>query len=192
MNRFFVVGAALVSLHAHATTLVALDVETMAKASDAIVQGTVESVEPKAVAGGSRIVTQVTVKVSQTWKGSVPARIVVTQPGGVVGNIGQHVSGVATFEVGEEVVAFLEARGANYIVTGMVQGKYRVERSPDGKSAGVTRAAEADALLIDPATRAPVAFAPTSLPLADLRAVVFKALAVPAPVPTEKPSLKVP
>ncbi|MCA3013590.1 MAG: hypothetical protein INH41_14500, partial [Myxococcaceae bacterium] len=36
------------------------------------------------------------------------ATVLVKQPGGVIGDVGQRVSGVATFAPGEEVVLFLE------------------------------------------------------------------------------------
>ena len=48
----------------------------------------------------------------------------------------QVVSGLARFSEGEEVVLFLERQGSSrFQVTGLSQGKFRVERSTDGRDA---------------------------------------------------------
>ncbi len=63
-------------------------------------------------------------------KGSTKSAIVVKQPGGVVGEVGQRVSGAATFRPSEDVVLFLEPAvdepGA-FVVMSLTAGKVTFE-----------------------------------------------------------------
>ncbi|MHB8873799.1 MAG: hypothetical protein ACYC8T_08955, partial [Myxococcaceae bacterium] len=131
--------AALVALFgtaAGATTLLAMDVPALARGADAIVRGSVVGVTSRWTGDHQRIVTEVQIEVADRLKGTAPQIVTVVQPGGVVGDIGQRVSGLASFAEGEEVVVFLERRaGGTFLVEGMAQGKFRVERSSDGKAA---------------------------------------------------------
>ena len=102
------------------------------------------------------------------------------------------VHGTAKFAVGEDVVVFLEARGDRYLLTGMIQGKFKVETSSDGKAVFARQATEGDALLIDPATRQAVHPAAVVLPIDTLRAQVLAASGARAPVePTTPGPVKV-
>src|SRR5689334_5284575 len=112
---------------AHATTLLALDVPALTKGSSAVVRATVRSVDARWTKDGGRIMTDVVLEVSEPWKGTPGKQVTVMQPGGVVGDVGQLVHGTAKFTVGEDVVVFLEPRGDRYLLTGMLQGKFRVE-----------------------------------------------------------------
>ena len=147
---------------AFATTLIKADLAFLTKNSDAVVVGTVGSVQSRMSGDGKRIITDSEIAVSQTLKGTVPATVVVMQPGGEVGDVGQYVSGVARFATGEEVIVFLEKRGDRFFVTGLAQGKYRVEHAADGKRYAVP-AKELDAEVVDPLTHQPVA--PSTTPV---------------------------
>jgi hypothetical protein len=128
-------------------------------------------VEVRWTADRARIVTDVELEVAEAYKGAPAHTVVVTQPGGVVGPVGQLVEGVARFEPGEEVVAFLEAHGPRYALTGLAQGKFVVDRSRAGEpTAGQAPAVEA--LFLDPCTGQEVRWAPLTLPLATLKAKV--------------------
>jgi hypothetical protein len=146
------VSAALVlcGSAALATTLLAADVPLLTQSSEVIVRGTIVRVQATLSGDGARVFTEAELAVAEALKGEPGASLIATQPGGVVGDVGQWVDGVASFREGDEVVLFLERRGPRYTVTGMAQGLYRVERPAGGPALAVPQAAHAE--LIDPAT----------------------------------------
>jgi hypothetical protein len=170
----------LLSLAASATTMLRADLPELAQTSDAIVHGTVRRVESRWSGDGRRIVTDVEIQVTEALKGQTGqagSTVLVTQPGGRVGDIGQRVSGLAAFAPGEEVVVFLERRGKQaFRVSGMVQGKYQVQRTGDGKSAMAVPEPTGDALLLDPDSRQPTASSLRSMTLPELKAAIRTAL----------------
>jgi hypothetical protein len=76
--------------------------------------------------------TQNYFEVEEMLKGQAEAhQLVVTEPGGVVGNLGQAVSGAPRFKPGDEAVLFLaQTKGGKWRVRGWGQGNYRVTRDP--------------------------------------------------------------
>lgn len=185
----YALPAALLAAAAWATTLLALDVAGLTRLSDAVVRGTVVRVEARLTGDGARIMTDAELQVSEVLKGAPGPVVIVMQPGGEVGDVGQHVDGAARFTPGEEVVAFLEARGDRWLVTGMVQGKFRVERSSDGRAAFARAEPAGDSVLLDPVTHQPVSRPAPVLTLDALRAQVKAALpAAPQPPATPGPT----
>ncbi len=180
---FMALGAAL----ANATTLLALDVPALTKGSSVVVRATVRSVAARWTQDGGRIMTDAVLEVTEPWKGAAGKQLTVMQPGGVVGEIGQMVHGTAKFTVGEDVVVFLEPRGDRFLLTGMLQGKFKVETSSDGKAVFARQASEGDALLVDPATRQAVHPAAVVMPIETLRAQVLAASGARAPVEPTMP-----
>jgi hypothetical protein len=181
MKTLGTIGGLAVALafSAHATTMVALDLAGLAKGSDTIVQGKVSRAEAKMSKDGARISTHVYVDVSDSLKGSAAKTVEVVQPGGIVGDIGQRVSGTSDLKVGDEVVVFLEKRGPAFRLYGMAQGCYRVERSTDGAAAFVTPDSEGDAMLVDAVTHAAVTKPHTAMKLDDFKAQVRQAIVAP-------------
>jgi hypothetical protein len=176
----------LLGLPARATTVLAADLPELAHGADAVIHGTVRRMESRWSGDGRRIVTDVEIQVSEALKGQPGATVLVTQPGGQVGDIGQVVQGLATFKQGEEVVLFLERRGPRaFRVAGMTQGKYQVQRSADGTQVLAVPEPSGDTLLLDPATRQPTASTHRALPLPELKAAIRTALQQP-PRPQEK------
>ncbi len=170
--------ALLCALPAGATSLLRAEVPELTRKADAVVRGTVRRVESRWSADGRRIVTDVEIQVAETLKGAPGSTVLVTQPGGRVGDIGQRVSGLASFAPGEEVVVVLQRRGkAAFSVRGMAQGKFQVQRSPDGKAALAVPEPTGDARLVDPVTGKETAATQRSLPLESLRATVRAAAA---------------
>ena len=170
-------GAAL----ANATTLLALDVAALTKGSSVVARATVKSSEARWTKDGGRIMTDVVLEVTEPWKGSPGKQVIVMQPGGVVGDVGQLVHGTAHFSAGEDVVVFLEPRGDRFLLTGMLQGKFRVQTSSDGKAVFARQELEGEALLVDPATRQAVNPSAVVLPLDTLRTQVLAAAGARAP-----------
>ncbi len=111
---------------ARPATFAARSVEESARTSDAVVRGTVLGMSSRWL--GARIVTDVEIAVASAWKGQPGGRVVVTVPGGVVGDLGQRVDAAPTFTVGEDVVVFVERapRGDMLRVNGLALGKFRV------------------------------------------------------------------
>jgi hypothetical protein len=139
-----------------ATSAYKVDLEQLTAQSDLVVHATVAKIESRWNDDRSRIVTEIELKVSDTYKGSaVTSPLIIRQPGGQVGDIGQKVSGLATFSPDEEVVVFLKKRGPAFTVTSWAQGKYKVTRSSDGKTAFAVPE-DQDAQLVDPKTHVPV------------------------------------
>lgn len=188
-TRWIALAAATIATVGSATTLLAMDVAALTKSSEVVVRGYVLKVEPRWTTDRSRIITDATIEISETWKGATGAKtLVAMQPGGEIGEIGQRVEGVASFEPGEEVVLFLEPRGDRFTVTGMAQGKFRLERSSDGKVTFARPERAGEAVLLDPVTRQPVARAERVLTVEQLKAQVRAALPT-APVEPTRPPL---
>ena len=174
-----------------ATTLIAADVPALARSADAIVIGTVVSSNPRLSADGFRIVTDTEISVTEALKGQTVATLVVTEPGGIVGNLGQKVEGTATFEVGEEVVVFLDKRSDRFRVTGMLQGKFRLERSSDGRTRYAIPQAVLQTRLVDPVTHQETVSALKSVELQLFKAQIAAALKGPLRTePATWPALK--
>ncbi len=188
MVKILTAAAFFVSLTALATTQVAADLPTLSREADAIVQGRVLSTRARLTMDGRRIVTDTTVAVVDSLKGSLKGEVVVMQPGGEVGDLGQRVEGAATFAVGEEVVLFLERKSdTRFGVLGMSQGKFRLERSPDGKVTFALPAAERSGLLLDPRTRQPVQTPLVTLELSQLKTQILASLRAGPAVQTPRP-----
>ncbi|PTL77400.1 hypothetical protein [Vitiosangium sp. GDMCC 1.1324] len=163
----------LLCMPASATTMLRADLPELTQTADAIVHGTVRRVESRWSGDGRRIVTDVEIQVTEALKGQAGGTVLVTQPGGRVGDIGQVVSGLASFSPGEEVVVFLERRGSqSFRVSGMAQGKYKVQRSEDGKSAMAVPEPIGDTLLLDPDTRQATSSSHRTLSLSELKASI--------------------
>lgn len=177
LPRSFALGALLLAALAHATTLLALDVAALSKGSGAVVRGTVKSVDARWTKDGARIMTDAVIEVRETWKGTHRETVTVMQQGGVIGEVGQVVHGTIPFRRGDEVVLFLEPRGERFMLTGMMQGVFRVH----GDTA--RQALEGDALFLDPSTRQPVQPSALAVSLSSLRAQVVATLPT-APQPT--------
>ncbi len=107
-----------------AATFLETSVEETARTSETVVRGVVERVSARWA--GTRIVTEVVVRVASAWKGRPGERLTLLVPGGAVGEIAQDVDAAPTFEEGEEVVVFAGRRGHSYRVNGLALGKYRI------------------------------------------------------------------
>lgn len=115
---------------AWASVALALSVEDLTARADVVVRGHVTAQEARWTRGG-RIVTTVHLAVDQALKGAPPSAIEIRHPGGRVGDIAQQVSGEVAFTDGEEAVVFLRqhlAGPGTYVVVGMSQGKFHVDR----------------------------------------------------------------
>lgn len=174
------IAALLLGLPAAATTMLKMDLTGLAQTADTVVHGTVRRMESRWSGDHRRIVTDVEIEVTETLKGQASGTVLLIQPGGRMGDIGQIVHGLASFTPGEEVVVFLERHGTQaFQVTGMAQGKYQVRRSADTRSVLAVPESTGDALLLDPTTRQPVAGEQKAMTLDALKAAIRTALQQP-------------
>lgn len=130
-------GALVISSHAFAATLEALPIESLADHAEFIVTGKVTKVEATRIPDAG-IVTFIEVEVAESLKGDAPETLVFVEPGGEPEGsaIGMKVSGTPTYTEGEEVLVFLhEGRGHDGFLrtVALVQGKFRLERTNDGR-----------------------------------------------------------
>ncbi|MHA7632363.1 hypothetical protein [Corallococcus sp. M7] len=183
--RTVVLATLLGGLPVGATTMLRTDLPQMAQTSDAVVQGVVRRVQSRWSGDKRRIVTDVEIQVTEALKGQTGGTVIVTQPGGRVGDIGQVVGGLASFSEGEEVVVFLEKRGASaFQLSGMAQGKYQVKRT--GPGAMAVPASTGDAVLIDPKTRQETESNAKTVTLEELKASVRAAVQAQQAAPAKK------
>ncbi len=160
-----------------ATTLVRLDLAHLTDSAQTVVHGRIVRSEPRWTDDHRRIVTVVTLRALETWKGSHAGTVTVLQPGGEIGRIGQRVEGVAALREGDEVVLFLARQGPAHVLVGLAQGVYRVERDPGGAVRAVP-ASTGDVGWVE-ARGGEARLARVPLALADLRNQVLAAAAPP-------------
>lgn len=151
---------------AEATTMFPLSIEELARSSHAVVHARVRRIHTRWTADRARIETETELEVKYVWKGTPGKIILVTQPGGEVGPIGQRVAGTASFEPDEEVVLFLEERGLRFTVTGFMQGKFHVDRQGSALNASQDTG---DVAFLNLNTGQQIARRPLALPLEILR-----------------------
>jgi hypothetical protein len=145
---------------------------------------------------GGQIFTTVLLQPTEIWKGAAePGPVYVQVPGGAVGDLAQSVSGVASFERGEQVVVFLAqrapssgARPARFEVVRWALGKFAVAAAP---AASQGKASKPVGTLRATRDRSEIRCSgctpgePDDLPLDDLRSRVAAAVrAGPAPKPS--------
>jgi hypothetical protein len=107
-HRPLVALALFAPLSVLASVIIAMSMEEMTTRSPLVIRGTVHRVDTQWAEGRTKIWTYSEVVVRETLKGTARTSVLVKQPGGVIGNVGERVSGAAVFTPGEDVVLFLE------------------------------------------------------------------------------------
>lgn len=178
MRRGFallVLGLLVMPLAAQATLLVYMSDEDLTARADAVVQGEVLSVESYRDARLNRVFRRVTVGVHEYLKGQGPSEVLVRVAGGVLGELEYRVLGAPQFEVGEQVVLYLEARADTNGVIGMAQGKLRITTDEHGER-WVQRDIASVALVGRDGRTPSRAARPTRFRLAELHEIVNRVL----------------
>ena len=134
---------AALSNEAPAATLQQLSLSDMALQSTAIVRARV--VSSSASFTGSTIYTHYKLQVSETWKGTAPAEVMI--PGGVAGGYRQSFPGAPQLQSGADYVLFLwtSKAGITHII-GLTQGLFSLAPQADG-SATANRGASGETML---------------------------------------------
>jgi hypothetical protein len=150
--RLLVLFAFLILLGdaAEATQVRYKSVEQMGSQSVAVVRGKVASVESSWNDKRTKIFTETTIAVDESYKGPGGGVVRILQLGGEVDGVRVTVHGALAWRPGEEVVVFLDPYvSGTYHVSGFCQGKFDVERDPETGEAFIRRPAITDVQLVD-------------------------------------------
>jgi hypothetical protein len=119
---------------AQATQIIYRSPQQMGEESALVVQGKVTGVRSYWNDSHTKILTETLVEVDRSYKGGAGATVSVVQLGGTVGHVQMKVEGALAWEKGEDVLLFLEPfSNDRYMVYGLSQGKYMVERDGRGR-----------------------------------------------------------
>lgn len=125
-KRSAALAAAVLATAASASVVIHESLEAMAQRVPLVVRGRVTRSQATWDHAQRRISTWTEVVVTETLKGPARQVLLVQQPGGEVGPIGQAVAGTAKFREGEDCLLFLEpAPGEKdaWRVSGLAAGK---------------------------------------------------------------------
>jgi hypothetical protein len=115
----------LLATPAFASTVKRMDLKELVSVSDAIAQGTVESVESRWE--NQSIYTYISVRVDEPLKGGPRRVLLIRQAGGQIGALHAHVPGMPQFKQGDQVIVFLrDLKNGTFDVVGLGQGKYDI------------------------------------------------------------------
>jgi hypothetical protein len=115
-----------VAVSAYATTVQRLGLEDLAKKAHTIVVGRVTNSRTYWSANGKLILTNYTFQVDESIKGQAARNVEITTIGGRIGDVELRVSGMPSFQAGENAVVFLEQSAGYQTVLGLGQGKFTV------------------------------------------------------------------
>ena len=128
LNRILVIIIGLLGMPAFASTIKKMDLKELVSVSDAIAQGTVESVESRWEK--QSIYTYTSIRVDEAMKGGPRRALLIRQAGGQIGALHAHVPGMPQFKVGDQVIVFLHDRkDGTFDVVGLGQGKYDIQEN---------------------------------------------------------------
>jgi hypothetical protein len=138
VKRIFILLSALVCFASAlmATTIVPMSLEKLTASSTDVVEARAIDARSAWDSDGKMIYTYTRFAIRRTLKGTAPNVITVKQMGGHAGGYTQKVSGVTHWQPGDEAVLFLQPSTMNdgtLIVTGLVQGNFRMLREPSGE-----------------------------------------------------------
>lgn len=112
-----------------ATRILPMDAQKLGQTATTVVQGRVSSIHSSWNASHTKVFTETTIAVDETFKGDPGSEVTLVQLGGDVDGIRVTVHGALHWTQGEEVLLFLEPYpNGKYQVTGFSQGKYHIER----------------------------------------------------------------
>ncbi len=137
MKRAFALLAVLGVLPAVAlaTTVRPMSVEDLTRSAAVVVKAQAGESWSQWNPQHSIIFTYTRYTVLKPLKGGVAGEIIVKQPGGIVGPVGQRVPGVRFAQPGEQAVLFLRPSAAadgSHVIVGLMQGNFLVYRSRTG------------------------------------------------------------
>ena len=119
--------------NAHAQVTSMSFVEMVSAADTIVVAEAIDSRAEWVTTGSSRvIVTHITFRVTNTFKGTQRLLLPLEFLGGTVGNERLEISGVPTFNIGDRAVLFVLGTRAASPIVGHMQGRFPINIAPDG------------------------------------------------------------
>jgi hypothetical protein len=120
----------LFALAASATSIPRISFEQLTDRSELIFSGQVTRSWSDWDAEHKFIWTHYEFAASGSFKGNLQSTVVVSEPGGVVGNRGMTIAGAVAYQIGDKVVVIAQRMPNGYLrTTGWGQGKYLVDSS---------------------------------------------------------------
>jgi hypothetical protein len=132
-SRRIIFAVAFISITAFATTVIPATVERLTGQSTHVALA--RAIDSHALwdASHSRIYTLTRFQSERMMKGSLPATFTVKRLGGHLDGYNMKIAGVREWQPGDHAVLFLQPDlDGTYIVTGLMQGDFRVARNPSG------------------------------------------------------------
>jgi hypothetical protein len=116
-----------------ASTFLKVDIPTLKRMSESVIQARVTNVQSAWNDEGSAIFTYVTLQVTGRLHGTSANELVVRVPGGTVGDFTSEMEGAPRFQEGDEIVAFI-ARWYDGVpmVAGYAEGLSKIDRDTRG------------------------------------------------------------
>ncbi len=146
----------LLTTLAQATQIIYRSPQQMGEESALVVSGRVTGVRSYWNDSNTKIFTETSVAIDQSYKGGAGGTVNVVQLGGIVGHVQMKVEGALAWNTGEEVLLFLEPfNGDRYMVYGLSQGRYEIERDDRGRPFVSRGAFEGVEMLEAPEDRSP-------------------------------------
>lgn len=147
-------GMTVLPSPAPATQIPWRSVESLGAESAVVVRGEVREVLTFWNDTGTRILTEVSVRVSERYKGAPAGEVRIVQMGGVLDGVRMTVAGSLEWSRGEDVVLFLEdSLPGRYRVAGFSQGRFDVRRDPRTGEEFVVQAGVGQAELVGAVAR---------------------------------------
>ena len=115
-----------ISIPSRAATVERLNLDGLVKKSNRIVVGKVRNSRTYWSSNRKLILTNYTIDVQETIKGTAARTVELTTIGGTIGDLTLHVAGMPVFDKDESAVIFVESTGAYSTVVGLGQGKFTV------------------------------------------------------------------
>lgn len=164
---------AFLSLPLFGTTVTPMSIERLTQASSHVVVGQAGDTWSEWNAQHTQIFTYTRFKVSKSLKGDAPDTFVVKQMGGRAGAYEQKVAGVRLLREGDQAVLFVhpsQAADGTVVVTGLMQGSFRVVKSDAGETRVTNDVSGVDQFT--PGQRVVGHFSGTEMPLDRFEALV--------------------
>ncbi len=128
--------AAVMACTAAATTVIPPSFDELVSRAEIIFQGTVTDVRSEWTGEGAQrhIVSYVTFKVEDTFKGTPEKQITLRMLGGTVAGETMEVTDAPKFKPGDRDVLFVENNGSQFIpLVGIMHGRYHVRKDAGGR-----------------------------------------------------------
>lgn len=133
--RFLIVAAVCAPGFSFATTVIPPSFDELVSHAQIIFDGTVTNVRSEWIGEGAQrhIVSYVTFKVNDTFKGNAGNQITLQMLGGTVDGQTMEVSDAPKFKRGDRDVLFVENNGTQFIpLVGIMHGRYHVRKDGNG------------------------------------------------------------